>query len=393
MNLTTRRGKLKNINHKMMKNVLFWFIGLAILSCNSNESTNSDQAEDPIQMAIKEQAESLLSDPKINAVSIGIYKNKKDYTAHFGELDKGEGNVPTDEAIYEIASVSKSFTGTLVAQAVVDKKLSLEDDVRKYLEGDYTNLEYEGNPIRVRHLVTHTAGLPRFFPDRINDLFNTIDETLPFRIYEIEKDYSKEEFLTDLSKISIDIVPGTSYRYSNADVELMAHILEKAYQMPYERLLEENICKKAGMNNTKVHLSEEEVDLFANGYGETNQLVPHFANTLWGAGSGIKSTTADLIKYMKFQLDDNNTIVAASHESLYADANLEIAYLWPIENNAEDGIYYNIHGGAFGTQNYLMIVPKYQLGISIITNQSGPETQGKLMSTLENLLEEVKNIP
>ncbi|MEL7122237.1 MAG: serine hydrolase domain-containing protein [Bacteroidota bacterium] len=376
-----------------MKNVLFWFIGLAILSCNSNESTNSDQAEDPIQMAIKEQAESLLSDPKINAVSIGIYKNKKDYTAHFGELDKGEGNVPTDEAIYEIASVSKSFTGTLVAQAVVDKKLSLEDDVRKYLEGDYTNLEYEGNPIRVRHLVTHTAGLPRFFPDRINDLFNTIDETLPFRIYEIEKDYSKEEFLTDLSKISIDIVPGTSYRYSNADVELMAHILEKAYQMPYERLLEENICKKAGMNNTKVHLSEEEVDLFANGYGETNQLVPHFANTLWGAGSGIKSTTADLIKYMKFQLDDNNTIVAASHESLYADANLEIAYLWPIENNAEDGIYYNIHGGAFGTQNYLMIVPKYQLGISIITNQSGPETQGKLMSTLENLLEEVKNIP
>jgi len=374
----------------MIKTILL-FTSFVILSCNSVTKTASSQTTDPIQIAIGKNANSLLSDPKINAISIGVYKAGKMYTRHFGELDKGKNNVPTDTTIYEIASVSKSFTGTLVAQAVLNKKIDLEDDIRKFLKGDYSNLEYEGNPIKVKHLITHSAGLPRFFPTRINDLFNNIDENLPFRIYDIEKDYNKAKFLNDLQSISIDIIPGTSYRYSNADVELMAHILENVYKMSFEQLLQKYICEKAEMKNTKVHLSNKEAKYLANGYGETNNHVPHFANTLWGAGGGLKSTIPDLVNYMKFQLEDNHQVVAKSRELLYSDENIQMAYLWPIFNDLDNGTYYNIHGGAFGTQNFLMIIPKYDLGISIITNQSGPETQGKLWNTLSNLLSEIKN--
>lgn len=374
----------------MTKSILLVFISTFILSCNNDSKTTLKKRIDPIQSAIEKHADSLLSDPKINAISIGIYKDGKSYSEHFGELDKGKGNTPTDTTIFEIASVSKSFSGALVAQAVLDQKLNLDDDIRKYLKGDYSNLEYDGNPIKIKHLLTHTAGLPRFFPAKINDLFNNIDENLPFRIYNIEKKYSKEEFLGDLKSISINAIPGTNYEYSNADVELMAHILENVYQLSFEQLLQKHICKKAQMKNTKIHLSPEERNQLANGYGETNNSVPHFANTLWGASSGIKSTISDLINYMKFQLEDHNPVITESHKPLYTDNNMQMAYLWPIFNDSEDGTFYNIHGGAFGTQNFLMIIPKYKLGISLITNQSGPETHGKLLNTLNNLLSEIK---
>ncbi|MEL6134500.1 MAG: serine hydrolase domain-containing protein [Bacteroidota bacterium] len=377
----------------MVKTIWLLMIGISIIHCDSPTKPDSDPHTDAIQSAIEKNATALLEDPKIQAISVGVYQNGKSYTGHFGELDPGKGNAPTDSTIYEIASVSKSFTGTLVAQAVIDKKLRLEDDVSKYLKGDYTQLAYQGNPIKIKHLITHTAGLPRFFPASINDLFANIDEELPFRVYDMEKAYNKEAFLRDLKSVSIEIVPGTSYRYSNADVELMAHILENVYEMSFEQLLQKYICEKAEMRHTKIHLSPEEAKYLANGYGETNKQVPHFANTLWGAGSGIKSTMPDLIRYMDFQLNGQHDAVSASHRLLYSDEHVQMGYLWPIYQDSEDGTVYRIHGGAFGTQNFLMIIPKYELGISIITNQSGPETQGKLLTSLNDLLSDIKNSP
>ncbi|MEO1587275.1 MAG: hypothetical protein AAFS00_08320, partial [Bacteroidota bacterium] len=60
--------------------------------------------------------------------------------------------------------------------------------------------------------------------------------------------------------------------------------------------------------------------------------------------------------------------------------------------NEEDGTYYQIHGGAFGTQNMLLIAPKYNLGISVLTNQSGPTTQGKLSLLIDDLFSELKTV-
>lgn len=369
----------------MRQFLILLLIAASVLGCK-----NKTLPYDPIEIAIKNNADSLLSYPRINSVSIGVFKDGKKYSKHFGELDKGKGNKPTDTTIYEIASVSKSFTGTLVAQAVIENKLKLNDDIRKYLKGDFSNLEYEGEPIRIKHLVTHSAGFPRFLPEEINKLFNNFDENLPFRIENIQKLYSKEKFLSDLQSVTINTLPGTSYAYSSSDTELLAHILENVYKMTFEDLLQKYICEVAGMNKTKVNLPNEDILNLANGYGEIGNNVPHFSNPLWGAGGGIKSTTGDLLNYMEFQMDKNNVVAAESHKLIYSDENVQIAYLWPILNDAEKGKYYVIHGGAYGTQNYLLIVPKKQLGISIITNQSGQETQGLLWNSINNLLSDIE---
>ncbi|RNL91312.1 class A beta-lactamase-related serine hydrolase [Sinomicrobium pectinilyticum] len=178
-----------------MKNIFFLLAIISFIGCkNKTKEKDENTVSDPVWLSMNRNADSLLLDPKINAVSIGIYKDGKTYTGHYGELDKEKGNPPTDSTIYEIASVSKTFAGILVARAVMDDTLDLEEDIRKYLRDDYPNLEYKGKPIKIKHLITHTSRLPKFLPDSINVLFEHIDENLPFNIYKVEKNTIDKSF-------------------------------------------------------------------------------------------------------------------------------------------------------------------------------------------------------
>ncbi len=69
----------------------------------------------------------------------------KKYTYNYGTVEKGKAQLPTAATTFELASVTKTFTGILLARAVLDKKLkNLMDDVRKYMDGDFANLHYQG---------------------------------------------------------------------------------------------------------------------------------------------------------------------------------------------------------------------------------------------------------
>jgi len=370
------------------------FFTINFMGCNgpNNKKIIDNSDADPILLSMEKHADSLVLDAKISSVSIGIFHNGKEYIGHYGELDNGKQNKPTDSTIYEIASVSKTMAGVLAAQAELDGRLDLDDDVRKYLDGEYPNLEYHGHPIRIKHLLTHTSRLPKYLPEDLNALFDDIDETLPFKIHEIEKGYGKQAFYADLHQLKLDTIPGTIYDYSNVDTELLAHILERIYKKDYEQLLKEYVLDKAGMPNTKINLTNDDEEYLANGYGETRKIVPHLINPLWGAGGGVKSTMPDLINYMKFQLDATDQVVQRSHQLLFdtPEADEKIAYYWPVATDEEDGTYYGHHGGSLGMQNYFFIFPKHHMGFSIITNQSDQETAAKLKTTVGNILDDIR---
>lgn len=333
--------------------------------------------------------DSLLIDPKINAVSIGIYKDGKKYIAHYGEIDKGKNNKPTDNTIYEIASVSKTFTGVLVANSVFEGKINLDDDIRKHLKQDFKNFEYQGESIRIKHLLTHTSRMPKFLPESINALFTDFNEELPFKVYELQKEYKKADFFADLQDVTLDTVPGSRYDYSNVDTELMAQILENVYEKPFNDILKDYFKKNANMQNTYVDLPKDKEQYLANGYGMTGKLVPHEA-VLYGADGGVKITMPDLVNYMQLQLDGNNKVIKESHRNLLENGNRQIGYYFPIRNNEEYGTYYSMHGGGFGNQNWLFLLPKYNLGISVITNQSDLDTANKLMHVVKGLIKDLK---
>lgn len=370
--------------------LLIFSISLFIISCENTSKKQQPLERSLIELSMDKNAHSLLLDSTINALSIGVYKEGKVYINHYGELDKGQSNQPTNETIYEIASVSKTFAGTLVAQAELEGRLNLEDDIQKYLKEDFPNLQYQGNPIRIKDLISHTSRLPKFLPQIVNQIIENPTDSLAFQIYKAEKNYSREQFFSDLHSVIIDTIPGTKESYSSVDTELIAHLLENIYNKSYEELIQEKICTKLGMVHTGVVLPSSLKENVANGYIQNNTLAPPMTNTLWGAGGGIKSTLPDLIQYIKFQLDKEDKLSTQSHQLVYQNEDYKIGYYWPISHDDFYGTYYSHHGGAFGTQNVLFIFPEKDLGISVITNQNISNTSSKLYKITNDILEDLK---
>jgi len=352
--------------------------------------TSKKISNDSILATIDKYGKSFLKNKDITSVSIGVFKAGATYTQHFGELEKGKGNAPTDETLYEIASVSKTVTGYLVAKAVLEKKIKLEDDIRVYLKEPYPNLEYHQKPITIQHLLTHTSGLPMFLPTAMNGVFEKLNENVPNVYYELEKSYGKEQFLSDLKTVSLAAEPGTKYTYSNVGAELVGYILETVYEKAIDELLQESFLKKYAMPNTAIELNETQKQKLVRGYWMSNTTTsPNQLNKLWGTAGGLKMSMTDLLHYMDLQLNSEDPVVVGSHKVLYAEGSiLKLAYFWRVSND-KYGTSYNHHGGTSGTQNWLFIYPKYKLGISIVTNQSGPDTPNLLNKTAKKILESI----
>ncbi len=121
-----------------------------------------------IDRVVNEAANKFMTDRHSVGLSVGIIKDGRIRTYNFGEVEKGTKKRPSQHTIYELASITKTFTGVLLAQAVVEGKVKLDDDVRKYLDGSYPNLEFEGKPIRLFQLIVPPAlchaGPPRTIP-------------------------------------------------------------------------------------------------------------------------------------------------------------------------------------------------------------------------------------
>lgn len=335
----------------------------ALLGCKSIHPIHTQNVEH----AITKNALQLLEDKRFHSVSIAVLKDGKSTIKHFGELTIGKGNKPNDSTLYELASVTKTFTGYIAAKAVLDQKIHLEDDIRIYLDEPYPNLEFKGEPIKIKHLITHTSGFPNF----------------PI------KSENKKVFFEGLKLINIETKPGEVYSYSNTAPELTAYILEKVYQKSFEELVIEFVLKPNNMNQTKFTLNENDRTRLVKGYNDKNELMPNFNRTLWGGISGLHSTATDLVKYMKLQLDPSNPIVSESHKKLYKEgSDFWEGYHWYIIEK-DNELLYRHHGGIYGMQNWFVIYPKQNIGISILTNTSFNETGEILEKVVDQLYDDI----
>lgn len=342
-----------------------------------------------VQISMDKNAALFLKDPRINAVSIGILKADKVYTGHYGELDKGKANTPNDHTNYQIASITKTMTGTLIAQAVLDGKINLEDDIRKFLKKDYPNLAYEGKPIQIKHLLTHTSGLPSNLPG-ITQLYNNKNDSTFFKVAEILSTYDKKQFLEVLGTMQLDTEPGTAYRYCNVATELLGHILETAYGKSYESLLQEYIFEPAQMPHSKVSLTKKERKNLTNGYNENGVLMPKYPNYLWGSTGGVTSTTLDMVNYMKFQLDETNPMVQKAHKLLHAKrATYGTGFLWAVHTK-EEGVYYQHNGTTSGFQSWVAVYPEYDLGVFVTMNTTLKGGLRNLRDIVDGLVNDLK---
>jgi CubicO group peptidase (beta-lactamase class C family) len=353
---------------------------------------NSQADNIDIKILMDSAANRMIKKPLIHSTSIAIVYQGKEFIGHYGELEQGKNNCPGNETIYEIGSLSKTFAGTLAAKAVCEKKLNIEDEVQKYLQEDYPNLKYGNQPILIKDLLSHTSGFPNMLPFEANTILqNFTNHDTPAKINELYKNYGQKDFLRDLHKVKIDTVPGYKYSYSSAGSQLIAFILEKVYQTKYEKLLTDYLTKNIAMQNTKISLSNQEAKKLAVGYHSDNNIITSPMPQLpWGASGNMKSTIPDMVTYIKFQLKNNN-IVSESHKTIVKfDNEFSISYLWNIATDDKElGTFYIHHGGVPRSQCYIYIIPKYDLGAFIITNQSGTDTARVMEDALNEIFEKI----
>lgn len=292
-------------------------------------------------------------------LSIGVFKDGKMYFYNYGETVKGNGMLPAENNIYEIGSITKTFTGLLLANAVNEGKAGLTDDIRKYLDGYYPGLQFDGQPIQLVHLSNHTSRLPSQ-PLIYGTEQSPFDPSLRY----------DPKVLTDILRhVKIDTLPGTKAEYSNFAVGVLGMALEKIYGLSYEEMLRRYITAPYKMPDTKISLSKQDDKLFIQGYDEEGNPTSYWRNALAEPAGGIRSTARDMLAYISEQLNPANNNAALTHRLTFGNENRGRGLGWSVSTTREGNhLRWTHDGGTDGFTSLCLIYPQLNAGIVLLTN-------------------------
>ncbi|XOV93049.1 MAG: serine hydrolase [Bacteroidota bacterium] len=300
----------------------------------------------------------------------------------FGKTSE-DGKLVDEHTIYEIGSITKTFTAILLAKQVVEGKVSLDDPINNYLP-DSVKVPYIGDQeITLGHLSDHTSGLPRM-PDN----FEPADPSNPY------VDYSVAQLYDFISHYKPTRSVGSKFEYSNLAQGLLGHILARNEGMTYEELLIRDITGPLGMTETKIVLDDHMKEDMALGHDQEAEVSNWDITTLAGAG-GIRSSASDMAKYISANLgliEVDPTLRAAmdlTYEARHKKAGPnEFGLAWII--TAIGNVYWH-NGGTGGYRAYAGFSKKFNKGAVVLTNSTeGVDDIGQYLLTSESKLREFK---
>jgi serine-type D-Ala-D-Ala carboxypeptidase/endopeptidase len=228
----------------------------------------------------------------------GVVDGDRSEVFAFGKLDNGKA--PDDETVYEIGSITKTFTGTLLAQAILSGRLTLDTPVAELL-ADFKIPSRGDKEMTLGDLVTHHSGLPRM-PSN----FTPKDPDNPYADYDAAK---MNEFLAGLQ---LPRDPGASYEYSNLGFGLLGHALAEALHTTYDALLDDGILKPLGMTMTGTALTDVVRAHLAPGHDDSGKKAQNWDfDALAGAGA-LRSTMSDMLRYLKANIDTGSSALSAA---------------------------------------------------------------------------------
>jgi CubicO group peptidase (beta-lactamase class C family) len=320
----------------------------------------------------------LKNTPQAVGLSIGVVSGREVCTYNFGTVERGSKRTPTSDTLYPIASVTKTFTGTLLAQAAIEKRLNLDDDVRKYLDGNFPNLEFQGQWIRLLDLLDHRSGLPFFLPDRPEAQPGYDNDRVPWptRVNELLRNYTRANFFEDLHLVKLEAAPGTQFRYSNAAAQLAGYILERVYGTSYESLLKRKVFDLLKMRNTAITLRPEQRVRLAHGYDEDGNLMPENPDRIQAAGA-IKSTVNDLLKYVQWQIRESDEAVRLSHQPVFTSGDYSAGLNWQMLRSGNKRVIWQ-EGNIAGFNSLCLSLPDQKIGLVVLANEEDPAASHQL---------------
>jgi len=373
---------------KDLKFCKLFFITLFLSSTTFAQTSNSiltdNKLKTKLDAAVDYAARIYLQDSNTNGVSIGVCYKAKKYTYNYGK-----GSLATADMFYNIGSVAKTFVTTILAQAVIDKKVSLNDDIRKFLPGSYPNLQYNDQPIRFVNLANHTSGLPttfRKFSSIIQDSLKKLNMAQQVHFFSL---YNEDSLLADLHFATLDTLPGTMFQYNSSAMELLEVLLERIYKKPYEEIVTTFLRTHLKMFHTKPFLTEAEIKKAVQGYNGNGKPQQFFNLKGFYLGPTMNSTINDMLKYIKANLANSDKAINLTHRLTYGKENgFRLGLGWMIDKDS-NGERYIYHDGntKIGYNTFCVFYPDKGLGFIIIANDTTSlENVGQIENNIKKYL-------
>lgn len=307
---------------------------------------------------------------------------------NYGVASRESGAPVSEETLFEIGSVSKTFTGTLAAYAEVLEKLSADDRPGQYLS------ELRGSPIdqvSLLHLGTYTAGgLPLQFPEDVSD---------------------EERMLRFFQQWEPDAAPGAQRRYSNPSIGLLGRITALALESDFVDAVEGQLLPELGLNQSFVRVPEHVMARYAWGYSAENEPIRVNPGMFDAEAYGIKSTAADMIRFVQVNIDPSQvawpvqSAIEETHVGYFRIGEMVQGLGWEqypypltlerllagnsrtmiLEPNAATQLtpaqtpsgptLFNKTGSTNGFGAYVAFVPEEKIGIVMLANRNFPNAE------------------
>ncbi|MEE1787485.1 serine hydrolase [Streptomyces sp. SP17BM10] len=293
----------------------------------------------------------------------------------------------TPDTVFEIGSVTKTFTALLLATMAARGELSLDDPLELHLPGSWAPLTVRsGGPIRLLHLATHTSGLNRLPPGLLTGAVRAWYSN-PYGAF------GESELREAIARTTVRGRPGTRYGYSNYGVALLGRLLAETGGAPYAELLSERIGRPLGLRS--LTCAPDAPDR-AIGHRRGRALPPWRMPGLPGAGA-VRASGADLLRFLRAHVgtwrgEAGEELGAALREVQLPRLRLprsgdEVCLVWNHRRAGDRDLFF--HSGATrGFTAFVGFSPQTETAVATLAN-TGPTMDGRFLRAGYEVLTEV----
>ncbi|HNB87946.1 MAG TPA: serine hydrolase domain-containing protein [Anaerolineales bacterium] len=315
----------------------------------------------------------------IPGVAIGVWHKGREFSDGFG-ITSIENPLPvTSDTLFQVGSISKTFTGTLIMQLAEQGKVNLDAPVRTYLKDLKLSDKAVEKQVTVRHLLTHTGG---WVGDYFND-FGNGDDALA-------------RMVKDIAHLPQVMPLGEIWSYNNTGFNIASRLIEVLTGKPYEQAAQEMLLDPLGLKMSFFFPSDLLIThRFVTGHYNENKKT--FVSRPWAIGragngvGGVVSTVKDLLAYARFHMGNGSRIIkrksleAMRIPQISAGGRGEMGITWFINRSGSLTRY--SHGGATNGQQALFVfIPEKDFALALLTNN---DNGGVLNNNLLGLALEV----
>ncbi|PSH65611.1 class C beta-lactamase [Phyllobacterium brassicacearum] len=380
-------------------------IAAVSLVCGANVYAADNGGPGEIEHIVNDAIHPVMEENNIPGMAVAVTVRGKRYFVNYGVASKDSRQKVSKDTIFEIGSISKTFTATLASYAQVIGALSLSDNASTYLPA-LAGSSFDR--ISLLDLGTYSAGgLPLQFPDDVTD---------------------QKEMIAYYRNWRPSSVAGTHRQYSNPSIGLFGYLAAESMGQPFDDLMEKKLLPMLGLSNTYIHVPQNQMSNYAYGYSKVGKPVRVTPGVFDAEAYGVKTSAADLIKFVEANisgagLDETlQRAIAATHTGYFRVGDMTQGLGWEIYDyptdlerllagNSSDmalkankveklaspippqeDVLINKTGSTNGFGAYAAFVPAKGIGIVMLANKNYPNADRvkaayRIMTALDRSLE------